>query len=123
MRWFTMSVFAALAACSSSEDVGNGATGGDAGTNATAVGGSSGEGGQSGSAAAGGGTMGQGGASMAGSGGAPNTGGASNTGGGGTGVIAKGTPGVWEAMLKWPADTKPISGDGILADPAKPSDF
>src|SRR5882672_6765661 len=104
MRWLSMSVLAAVAACSSSQDEGN-PIGGDAGTNASAVGGSGGVGGQSGSATTDGGlsAAGQGGASGAGSGGAPNT------GGGGAGVMAKGTPGVWEPMLKWPADTKPIS--------------
>ncbi len=36
---------------------------------------------------------------------------------------AAGTPGVWTKMLNWPTSQVVMSGDGLVGDPARPSDF
>jgi len=74
-------------------------------------------------------------------GGATNTGGAMTTGSGGStasggssggdgGIhvaidagTVDGTPGVWTRLLNWPLATMLISGEGLVVDPVRPSDF
>jgi hypothetical protein len=125
-------VAAATSACTAQPHGGNvepdrGGSSGNGGSQSSA--GQAGSGGGNGATNQGG--DGSGGAA-AGSGG----GGASGSGSGGTGIIptcdgnstdvgtiATDSPGVWQPMLQFPKDTQPISGDGLAADPARPSDF
>jgi hypothetical protein len=48
--------------------------------------------------------------------------GAGASGQGGFGTI-EGVPGVWEPVLSWPRDTKPIGGEALVVDPVRNSDF
>jgi hypothetical protein len=95
--------------------------------NAAGAGGSSGHDGGSGSGA--GGTTSNitpVGAGTAGSdGGGAGSAQAGSSSGGGVAPIGEitGAEGVWEPMLKWPKDTQPNSGEGVLVDPARSSDF
>jgi hypothetical protein len=72
--------------------------------------------------AAGGGENGMAGKD-AGAGGTPDAGGTPSCEAGVVSGTIAGTAGAWEPILKWPKATKPISGEGLLADPARPGDL